>query len=472
MDFREISDGPDDVAMLRSFYYDTYVPQFPIADERESLENMTEYLRRKARGWYGKNNYHIVLGSNDNQLLAGSITDYLAEPNAGVIEFLTIADSLRQHGLGRRLLDETERRLAADAQSRGRTLDCIVAEMNDPFRSESFADGLDPFVRATIWDKWGYRKLDFPYIQPALSDEQEPVTGLLLLLVKPCRPDYATGIPAATVRSILREYMRWAMRIDEPEHVDAYRSMCNAIERNEVVPAVRLTHYVGRDDERPLTVRSLESEHDRDLDAVLAVYAQAFSGGPTDISPATLRDAVAAMSRDRSWRYHLWAIRSDPARRVEGMASFFTFPEAGFGGYVTLTGSLRGTGRFPLLLARVEEQMLRDGLGARGWFIECDPGQEPRFARLGFHAVDCGYPQPPLPDAAPSSAAEPPELRLMYKEFGRQFEPPVLSREAFLAAVRRIFSAVYAIEAVDDHPSYRRLCEQAGRWPGRLVRFR
>ena len=406
MDFRELSDRFDDIETLARFYRETYVAQFPIADERESLENMTEYLRRKTSGWYGRNNYHIVLGFHDGRPQAGSITDYLAEPNAGVIEFLTIADSLRQHGRGRQLLEATEQRLAEDAARSGRALDCIVAEMNDPFKPGGAADSLDPFTRAAIWDKWGYRKLDFPYIQPALSREQAPVTGLLLL-VKACRPDYASGIPAATMESILREYMRWAMRIEEPEQLDAYRRMRDAIDQRDIVPTVRLTHYVGRDDERPLAIRAIAGAHDPDLGAVLAVYAQTFSGGPTDISPASLRDAVVAGgSRDGGGRYHLWAIRPGAAPKVEGMASFFTFPEAGFGGYVTLTGSLRGTGRFRLLQARVEEQMVRDAVGASGWYIECDPRQEAQFARLGFHAVDCDYRQPPLPGTVPSPSPE------------------------------------------------------------------
>jgi hypothetical protein len=470
MDFREISDRLDDIELLRTFYHETYVSQFPIVDERESLENMTEYLRRKAGGWYGRNNYHILLGIHGGRPQAGSITDYLAEPNAGVIEFLAIANSLRQHGLGRRLLDTTERVLAGDATANGRALDCIVAEMNDPFSPGALEDGLDPFVRAMIWDKWGYRRLDFPYVQPALSGEQAPVHGLLLL-AKTYRPDYASGIPAATMTSILREYMRWAMRIDEPEHLEAYQRMRGAIDRSSVVPMVRLPHYIGRDDERPLAICEINSGNDPDLDRVLAVYAQSFPGRATDISPELFRDAVMAGHTDGTRRYHLWAVRSDPAQRVEGMASFFTFPEAGFGGYVTLIGSLRGTRRFPLLLARCEEQMVRDNLGAGGWYIECDPRREAQFAGLGFHAVDCDYRQPPLPGAVQTPESSP-ALRLMYKDFGRHYEPPLVARTRFLAAVRRILSIVYGITNVEEHPTYQALWHSAGRWPGEFIRFR
>jgi GNAT superfamily N-acetyltransferase len=471
MDFREISDRPQDVETLRAFYEGVYVSQFPVVDERESLKNMAEYLRLKAGGWYGRNNYHVLLGFEGDHPQAGSITDYLAAANAGVIEFLTVADGLRRNGLGRRLLDATEQLLADDAAKNGRALDCIVAEMEDPFRQTAAEDSLDPFVRAAVWDRFGYRKLDFPYIQPALSDEQSAVTNLLLL-VKARRPEYQRGIPSTVMKSILAEYMRWAMRIGDPERVESYRLMCRAIDRGDCVPAVSLSHYMGHDPDRPLMLSEITSEYDPDLDAVLAVYRQAFPGGPTDISPAQLRQAVVARSRNALSDYHLWAIRSGATQRIEGMASFFTFPAAGFGGYVTLSGSLRGNGRFPLLLARIEERMIRDAVGARGWYIECEPRQEALFAHLGFHAVDCAYRQPPLSDGDMKPPQAAPSLRLMYKEFGRNFEPPVVSCAAFLAAMRQIFTGVYEIERAEGNASYRVLCECADRWGGSHVRFR
>ena len=83
------------------------------------------------------------------------------------------------------------------------------------------------------------------------------------------------------------------------------------------------------------------------------------------------------------------------------MASFFTFPDAGFGGYIALDGSLRHSGRFPLLLARMEERMIRDAIGANGSYIECNPKQEPLFARHGFYTVDL---------AGPAAAARRPTL--------------------------------------------------------------
>src|SRR5271154_4680256 len=172
--FRELQHKPDDLEILERFYNDIYVAEFPIRDERESLQNMRNYLRLKASGWYGKNNYHILMGFSDGNPVAGAFFDYLDEPNSAVMEFLVVSHELRGTGCGRRLLEETERLVANDAQMLGREgLDCIVAEMNDPFKQSK--DSMDPFIRAAIWDGWGYRRVDFPYIQPALSKGKEHV---------------------------------------------------------------------------------------------------------------------------------------------------------------------------------------------------------------------------------------------------------------------------------------------------------
>ena len=83
--------------------------------------------------------------------------------------------------------------------------------------------------------------------------------------------------------------------------------------------------------------------------------------------------------------YHLWSLRGSPGGPVAGLVSFFTLSEAGFGGYVALGSPFRGTGRLPLVLARVETQMMRDGLGATGWYVECGDGALSPLTRAGFH---------------------------------------------------------------------------------------
>jgi GNAT superfamily N-acetyltransferase len=453
--------------VLHAFYRDLYAPEFPDADERESLANIEHYLELKDQGWYGANNYHVALLLESGRPVGGSVSDYLAEANAGVIEFLVVERSRRGRGVGRRLLDWTERRLAADARDRtGRDLDFVVAEMNDPFKSPQ-GDSLDPFFRLRVWDAWGYAKLDFPYVQPALSSEQEAVPHLLLAL-KPLRP-LGPALPASTVRHVVHEYLRWAMRIEEPETSAEFRAMAGWLGGRRSVDLVPFSHYLGHDDARPLIVREVAGADDPDLDGVLAVYQAAFPPGATTVPPESFRRSLEAGHRPRQrWIHHLWALRASPEGPVAGMTSFFTLPGAGFGGYIALGPPLRGAGRQPLVLARVEEQMVRDGRGARGWFVECEPAtyNAARFARAGFREVAVRYRQPRV---APG-VEENPVLQLLYKEFGAVYRPPVMDATQLLDAVSWIFDAVYGIERPHEHPLFTDVARQlpaVGRVPFR-----
>ncbi len=172
--------------LLQRFYGGLYTAQFPDPDERESLANMLDYIRKRAAGWYGPNNYHALIAVDGDAPVGGVIADYLARPNAGVIEFLTASPDRRRQGIGRLLHAAALDRFAADAgRAHGRPLDYVFAEMNDPSRTDPATDNMDPAERAAIWAAWDYRAIGFPYVQPALSPAQSPVTNLLLL-ARPC----------------------------------------------------------------------------------------------------------------------------------------------------------------------------------------------------------------------------------------------------------------------------------------------
>ena len=155
----ELTASPQDIVLLRHFYHNIYTTEFPDHNERESLENMEQYLRLKEKGWYGKNNYHVLLYLDQGAPVAGSISDYLDKSNVGVIEFLVVSSSLRKCHLGTALLKWTEDILHRDSLNVGyRGWTHIIAEMNDPFKSYNLTDSMDPFQRTLIWHRWGYKK--------------------------------------------------------------------------------------------------------------------------------------------------------------------------------------------------------------------------------------------------------------------------------------------------------------------------
>jgi len=469
--FRELTASDQDRALLRRFYDHVYIPEFPDPDERETLANIERYLDLKVEGWYGANAYHVVVVDLEGDVVGGAIVDYLAEPNAGVVEFLVVTPAARDQGLGRRLCEHTEALLTTDAQGAGRpALDFVVAEINDPFRVDLAGDNLDPFLRARVWGGWGYRKLDFPYVQPALSEAQQPVRHLMLA-IKPLGDTCADALPTPHLLETLRAYLRWAMRIPHPEANAEYRAMCENLVARERVPSIPLTRYVGHDPAAPLSVQEIVGDGP-DLDGVLAVYASAFAPGATVIGPEALRRAVTG--RDGlapGVRYHLWAVREAPHAPVGGMASFFSLPGIGFGGYVALGAPLRGRGRLGPLMARIEEQMRRDSKGARGWLIECEPESAALriFSRLGFREIALDYRQPPLP----GYGKETPRLTLAYKEFGAVYAPPALRREELREALQSVFVTVYGgTDAPERNRSLAGLEDQMRAWPTPEVQWR
>jgi GNAT superfamily N-acetyltransferase len=448
VEFWELTSSTEDLAKLETFYESLYVPEFPDPDERESLENMERYLRLKAQGWYGRNDYHILLATEAEKPLAGAVADFFAEAVAGVIEFLVVAPSARRLGLGRAMHERIEHLLITDAREQlGRELSFIAAEMTDPFIPTDVKDYFDPTERALVWHSWGYRALDFPYVQPPLSDAQGSVTSLILIakLLHTSTPD---GLRASAVKTLIHQYLRWAMRIDRPETCREYRDMAEHLEARHTVRAHSLAAYVGRDPERPLVIHEVQEADDLDFARAMSLYRATFAQDALAVDEHAFRSLLAAISP--RFRYHLWTLRASIDAAVEGFASFFVLPSAGFGGYIALSGTLRGTGRFPLLIARIEEQMLRDRATACGWYAETalTANLKP-FLSTGFHELDVDFVQPAL-----KARQSPARVRLIYKPFGRQYGPPSLSRRDVLAAVKDILQVVYGITDPVRHPSY------------------
>lgn len=442
--FRELTDDASDLTALRAFYDTLYVAEFPDPDERESVANMVDYLRRKRQGWYGRNSYHIVLGLAGNDVVAASVSDYLAASNTGVIEFLLVAPPGRGGGIGRRLLSHTEALLDADAQrAHGQPLDAIMAEMNDPLATSALTDNLNPVARALIWDRWGYRGLDFPYVQPALSPDQEPVTNLILIC-KPLHADWSTTVPTPIVTTTVHEYLRWAMRIDEPDRCTEFQDMAATLGRANYVAQLPLDSYIGRDD--TLDVRSAHDEHE--FSAAMDLYRRTFPPGPFTAGESNFRHALTNPN------YHFWTLRHAPTDPgPDGLASFFVLPAAGFVGYLALTGSLHRAGLLRQLVARIETQLLAERTAVRGWYAEVSADVDiTPYRRIGCHelAIDYRQPDPEIP------------LRLVFRSIGRSYAPPRLLAADLLGDMEQILKTVYGIANPGDHPTYRRIAAALG----------
>jgi len=446
--FRDISDEPEELERLSRFYDELYVAGFPDPDERESLANMKRYLKLRREGWYGRNNYHIILALDGDHTVGASVSDYLATPNCGVIEFLLVAKALWGAGIGKRLHEATIAAFHEDARRVGYGgADAVVIELNDPFRVAPQNDNFDPFERAMIWDRWGYGRLCFPYVQPALSEDQEPV-ACLLLGMKPISAHLKNQVPSSTVCDVLTGYMRWAMRIDEPELDQTFVAMRDFLSKLSAVRIEPLSVYVGRDAARSLTAKPVGSPADPDFKIATDLYARAFPPGPTAIDVRMFAQAFKwAAAGGRDWHYHLWALAEAPDRPIAGMISFFVMPHFGFGGYMALEPPLKGTGRARIAMKRVEEQIIRDEPDALRQYIECVPNshEERVFKALGFHPIPVRYYQPQIFDEKGFGTGRGPQITALTKRLGCDYGTGELSSEEFLRDLKVWLATVYRI---------------------------
>lgn len=460
MELFDLTDSPADLARFDRFFHELYVSGFPDPDERESPENMIEYLRLRAAGWYGANNYHILLLTEDDRPVAAAVSDYLAIPNTGVIEFLIVADDCRGKGYGRKLFDATEKLLQEDAsRNKQPALAAIVIELNDPFRVAPPNDNHDPFERTRIWAKWGFGRLNFPYVQPALSEDQEPVR-CLILGAKPLVPELQSALPAAMVRQILIGYLKWAMRIADPEADATFQLMAAYLDGLDRVPLTSLLEYIGHDSARPFEVVPIVSTEAADFPAVREVYCRGFPEGPTAVEPSAFGNAFrwAASQQHAGLHYHLWGLRETSQRPMAGMVSFFTMKTIGFGGYIVWEPPLRGTNRTRLLLARIEEQMIRDESAVTGWYIECAPhsAEAAAFLKVGFVRVPVRYHQASLDyaDKPRPSCSLGPEQWLLYKRLGADYAPCAPPPEQVLTDIAHILHDIYRVIDPQQTPVY------------------
>jgi GNAT superfamily N-acetyltransferase len=455
---REMTDSAEDCRWLDQFYEQLFIPCFPDPNERESLENMKAYLTAKRSGWYEslgeKNSYHILLGNADERVIAAAVFDYLAGPNVGILEFILVSEECRGQGIGSRMHRQVEEVLRQDALRAGHaSLDGIVIEMNDPFQVDLAMDNVDPFERARMWGQWNYEVMEFPYVQPALSEDQGPVT-YLLLCVRRTSATWQTSIPGKTVARIVFDYLKWAMRIDEPDHDPEYQKMATALALRPDVTLTSLQTYVGYDDDAPFDILPVTDPQTDEFAAAISVYERSFPDSDTKIDSRVFSETLGLLNQQQNdLRYHFWAVRDPDSQTIAGMASFFTLSQVGFGGYLAFVKPLLGTGRCRLIVPRIEEQMVRDQAGIEGWYIECTPDskQYTIFERLGFQKVPIHFRQPNLStiDEFASPSTNDVEMALMYKTLGRRTQWRIGDPAMVHGDLIEIFRKVYRLSFED-----------------------
>ncbi|GAE37450.1 hypothetical protein [Halalkalibacter akibai] len=105
---------------------------------------------------------------------------YIKELRVAMTDFTIIAKE--GLGIGPFLAEKRQEDLIQLAKDNQIDLIGMFAEIYDPYRVKNHSFGgikvMDPFVRREVLSHLGYKRLDFPYVHPAWTNEGEAVTDL------------------------------------------------------------------------------------------------------------------------------------------------------------------------------------------------------------------------------------------------------------------------------------------------------
>ena len=243
-------------ADLSVFYSVIYSDSFPNDNERETLANILEYMKKSSATdmWFFK---VLLAKEKDGRIVGGAVFDYFVDVNSVVIEFICVDPSLRTRSIGKQIWNNILK--SADALAIKHGHPCakyVFCEVESP---EMKTDG--DMRHLAFWRSNWFRRLDFNYVQPALGRGRDAVSGLWLLAVArfpesennmPLQvlegkadsirvarfPESENNMPSAVVTKLLWNYIHYSMDVPLPEEEECFKDMKSEISRHDVVKLV------------------------------------------------------------------------------------------------------------------------------------------------------------------------------------------------------------------------------------------
>ena len=243
-------------------FFEGYDRAFILPDEREELEGFQACLALNSshRHAFGRVHSELVAVLEDEagillggaNFLATTITRPGAPPAAVALNYVYVEEAARGRGLLRQALAAV-RALAVTALDidRRKGDPVLFIEQNDPLRmtAEAYAadtrhSGLDQIDRLAIWARVGARVVDFPYIQPALSADQNDDDTLIYAAI-----DYpGDGVDAGLLHDHLQSFFAISVlkgQADRPDGVAA-RQLATLAARTTPVPLLAIEPALDR----------------------------------------------------------------------------------------------------------------------------------------------------------------------------------------------------------------------------------
>ena len=131
----------------------------------------------------------------------GIIFDYLSKINVGLIEYIAVSKEYRKKGIATKILNYMVYILNKESKKKKlKRIKFICGEVEKDFGKKQ--------EKHYFWDKYGFKKLDFKYIQPALDENKKNVEIMTFgIMTKIPNAEFEKKtISSSLLKEILYEY--------------------------------------------------------------------------------------------------------------------------------------------------------------------------------------------------------------------------------------------------------------------------
>lgn len=220
---------------LLAAFVDLYTRTFTDASEREDPAEWPPRLYGELPAPQPRMHLLVAVDTHAQppRLLGGISFEYYRDSRCGLLTYLVTDAEHRRRGLARRLVDQAIARLHEDAHGHGVELRGVFAETEDPAQVNSDGNAMAPRERLQALGRLGARRIDIPYVQPALAGGAGRCRHLLLLAFHP----QAEGIAGAAVRDFLYEFYR-ALGVEAPEQDADFHAMTQTLAETTALKAL------------------------------------------------------------------------------------------------------------------------------------------------------------------------------------------------------------------------------------------
>jgi hypothetical protein len=159
--------------------------------------------------WQNDARRNFVLVAEENGVvLGGSVFHLFGAVSTGFSSFMAVTHQARGRGISSLL---HQARFAVLDQHNHRDVDGVFIDVLNPGRMSAQelererAVGSDPFIRRIVFDRLGFRRVNFAYQQPIGGPDGGPITTMDLLFCP--HPDrVVSNVPTQTVLDTMRAY--------------------------------------------------------------------------------------------------------------------------------------------------------------------------------------------------------------------------------------------------------------------------